>query len=220
MPTGGREVARPWVDHLTAGEAILLSAASSGTVLPVTKSVAIRNPLALGCQPVVSGRADREADDTSSEDLDDDRSSATTACSIAATLAVIGDRWTLLILRDVFRGVRRFGLLRDDLGIAKNLLADRLTKLVDHGVLEKVAYHDRPLRHEYRLTPKGADLSTALIALMGWGDRWYASDGPPTVLVHHECGTPLEQSVRCPRCDAPVTPGGIRSRPGPGRSAT
>ncbi len=140
------------------------------------------------------------------------------ACSIAATLAVIGDRWTLLILRDVFRGVRRFGQLQEDLGIAKNLLADRLAKLVERGVLEREPYQERPVRYEYRLTAKGADLSTALIALMGWGDRWYATDGAPTVLIHQSCGTPIEQSVRCPSCDEPVNPGAIKSRPGPGRS--
>jgi DNA-binding HxlR family transcriptional regulator len=134
------------------------------------------------------------------------------------TLDVIGDRWTLLILRDVFRGVRRFGQLQADLGIARNLLADRLARLVDHGVLEKVPYQARPPRHDYRLTVKGADLSTALIALMGWGDRWYATHGAPTILVHEDCGTPLEQTVRCPRCTEPVNPGKIRSRPGPGRS--
>jgi DNA-binding HxlR family transcriptional regulator len=138
-------------------------------------------------------------------------------CSIAATLEVIGDRWTLLILRDVFRGVRRFAQLQADLGIAKNLLADRLSKLVDTGVLERIPYQTRPLRCEYRLTAKGADLSTALIALMGWGDRWYADGGVPTILVHEDCGTPLEQIVRCPRCVEPVNPGKIKSRPGPGR---
>ncbi len=139
-------------------------------------------------------------------------------CSIAATLAIIGDRWTLLILRDIFRGVRRFGQLETDLGIAKNLLADRLAKLVDHQVVEKVPYQTRPVRNEYRLTTKGADLSTALIALMGWGDRWYAADGAPTVLVHEDCGTPIEQAVRCPQCAEAVNPGRIKSRPGPGRS--
>lgn len=141
-------------------------------------------------------------------------------CSIAATLGIIGDRWTLLILRDIFRGVRRFSQLQNDLGIAKNLLADRLAKLVDHDVVEKVPYQTRPLRNEYRLTAKGADLSTALIALMGWGDRWYAQEGAPTVLVHEDCGTPLEQTVRCPECVEPVHPGKIKSRPGPGRSST
>jgi len=139
-------------------------------------------------------------------------------CSIAATLAIIGDRWTLLILRDIFRGVRRFSQLESDLGIAKNLLADRLAKLVDHDVVEKVPYQTRPVRNEYRLTAKGADLSTALIALMGWGDRWYATEGAPTVLVHEDCGTPIEQTVRCPQCAESINPGRIKSRPGPGRS--
>ena len=137
-------------------------------------------------------------------------------CSIAATLAVIGDRWTLLILRDVFRGVRRFSQLRDDLGIAKNILSDRLQKLVDAGVLETVPYQERPVRHEYRLTQKGVDLSPSLVALMHWGDRWYADDSPPTVLVHQRCGTALEQVTRCPDCDEDLTPRQIASRPGTG----
>lgn len=135
-------------------------------------------------------------------------------CSIAATLNVISDRWTMLILRDVFRGVHRFSELQCDLGIAKNLLSDRLSKLVGNGVLEKVPYQERPVRYEYRLTPKGADLSASLIALMGWGDRWYADGGPPTVLVHEACGTPLLQSVSCPDCQTEVSPGQIRSRSG------
>lgn len=145
-----------------------------------------------------------------------EESTATEACSIAATLGVIGDRWTILILRDVFRGVRRFAQLQADLGIARNILSDRLQRLVDHDVLEQVPYQDRPLRHEYRLTAKGADLSPSLVALMHWGDRWYAGDGPPTVLVHDRCGTPLEQVTRCPACDLDVSPAQIASRPGPG----
>ncbi|MFN3217479.1 MAG: winged helix-turn-helix transcriptional regulator [Acidimicrobiales bacterium] len=145
-----------------------------------------------------------------------EESTAAEACSIAATLGVIGDRWTILILRDVFRGVRRFAQLQADLGIARNILSDRLQRLVDHGVLEQVPYQDRPLRHEYRLTAKGADLSPSLVALMHWGDRWYAQDRPPTVLVHDRCGTPLEQVTRCPDCDQDVTPAQIASRPGPG----
>lgn len=135
-------------------------------------------------------------------------------CSIATTLQVIGDRWTMLILRDVFRGVRRFGRLQSDLGIAKNILSDRLQRLVDHGVLEQVPYQQRPLRHEYRLTQKGADLSPALVAIMHWGDRWYAEQ-PPTVLVHADCGTPLENVTRCPRCSEEIAPSHISSRPGP-----
>lgn len=137
-------------------------------------------------------------------------------CSIAATLDVVGDRWTLLILRDLFRGVHRFSELQGDLGIARNLLADRLARLVDHGLVERVPYQERPVRHEYRLTRKGADLSPALISLMAWGDRWYADAGPPVELVHDRCGTPIEREPRCPACDEAVAPHHIRSRPGPG----
>ena len=140
------------------------------------------------------------------------------ACPIAATLEAVGDRWTLLILRDLFRGVRRFEALHRDLGIARNLLTDRLNRLVDLGIAQRVPYQDRPIRHEYRLTAKGADLSPALVALMRWGDRWYADHGPPTLLVHDACGTPLEQAVACPTCHTDVTPHHIRSRPGPGRT--
>ena len=141
------------------------------------------------------------------------------ACSIAAAVDVIGDRWTVLILRDVFRGVNRFTDLQQDLGIARNVLSDRLGKLVDHGVLRLVEYQRRPVRHEYRLTRKGADLSATLVALMRWGDRWYAPDGPPTELYHDACGATLVSAPRCPRCDDLVRPAGIRSRPGPGRRA-
>jgi DNA-binding HxlR family transcriptional regulator len=133
-------------------------------------------------------------------------------CSIAATLAFVGDRWSLLILRDVFRGVHRFGDLCGDLHIARNILADRLDKLVEAGILERVPYQERPLRHEYRLTAKGRDLSPALIALMRWGDRWANEGQPPTVLVHDACGTALEQLLRCPSCEVEVTPTHIRSR--------
>lgn len=141
----------------------------------------------------------------------------TTDCSIAATLEVIGDRWTMLILRDAFRGVRRFSELQEDLGIARNLLSDRLGRLVDHGILVKVPYQERPLRHEYRLTDAGRDLSPALIALMRWGDHWKAGDRPPTLLCHESCGTPLELEPYCSACDERVRPHHITSRPGPGR---
>jgi DNA-binding HxlR family transcriptional regulator len=139
-----------------------------------------------------------------------------TDCSIQRTLDLVGDRWTLLILRDIFRGVRRFSRIQADLGIARNLLTDRLTALVGADVLERVPYQQRPLRHEYRLTVKGRDLSGALMALMQWGDRW-TTDLPPTVLVHDRCGTPLEQFPVCPSCDESVAPRHIRGRPGPGR---
>jgi DNA-binding HxlR family transcriptional regulator len=133
-------------------------------------------------------------------------------CSIAASLSFVGDRWTLLILRDAFRGVRRFGDFCADLGIARNILTDRLEKLVEAGILVRVPYQERPLRHEYRLTEKGRDLSPALVALMRWGDRWALGGEPPTLLVHDACGTELEQLLRCPACDVEVTPTHIRSR--------
>ncbi len=134
-------------------------------------------------------------------------------CSIAATLAVIGDRWTMLILRDAFRGVKRFDEFQNDLGIARNLLADRLARLVEHGVFEKVPYQERPVRYDYRLTDKGRELSPPLVALMRWGDRWAAGEsGPPVVLIHNECGNAVEQEFICWTCDTTVTPQQLRSR--------
>lgn len=141
-----------------------------------------------------------------------DTTSNEAGCSIAATLDIIGDRWTLLVLRDVFRGVRRFSDLVEDLGIAKNLLSDRLKRLTEHGVIERVPYQNRPVRYEYRLTRKGAELSPALIALMHWGDRWCLGGQPPVTLIHDRCGTALEHHVVCPHCDASVAPGQVRSR--------
>src|SRR5437764_9201647 len=124
------------------------------------------------------------------------------ACSIARTLEVIGDRWSILILRDAFRGVRRFDDLQRDLGIARNILTDRLQKLVDHGVLARRQYQDRPARYEYRLTPMGYDLSPALVALMRWGDRYLSEQpGPPLLLTHEACGTAVDQAFICWECD-------------------
>ncbi len=136
--------------------------------------------------------------------------------SIQRTLDVIGDRWTLLILRDVFRGVRRFSQIQSGLGIAKNLLTDRLGALVEAGIVEKVPYQDRPVRHEYRLTDKGRALSPALVALMRWGDEWCGDRDVPTELVHDACGTRLELQPWCVECNEPVVPTAISSRPGPG----
>ncbi len=133
--------------------------------------------------------------------------------SITRTLDIIGDRWSLQVLRGVFRGVRRFSALHDDLGIAKNLLTDRLNKLVDHGLLTKLPYQDRPPRYEYRLTDKGRALSPALVALMQWGDTWCSVEDP-TVLVHDHRGTPLEQHLICPSCETDVSAIHIRSRTG------
>ena len=143
-------------------------------------------------------------------------SNSASRCSIQQTLDVIGDRWMLLIIRNLFRGARRFSELEEDLGIAKNLLTVRLNKLVSADIVERVPYQDRPVRHEYLLTQKGRDLSPSLVALMKWGDRWCNDGSAPTVLVHSDCGTPLMQVTHCPTCDDALDPGEIRSRPGPG----
>lgn len=133
------------------------------------------------------------------------------SCSIARTLEVIGDRWTMLILRDAFRGVRRFDDFQRDLGVARNLLTDRLSKLVGHGILTKQLYREHPPRYEYRLTPRGVDLSPALVALMRWGDKWLAEGQPPVSLIHDRCGNPLDQAFVCWTCDQTITPLQIRS---------
>jgi len=144
------------------------------------------------------------------------RSTPSPTCSIQRTLDIVGDRWTLLIVRDLFRGVRRFSRIQEDLGIAKNLLADRLGSLVDAELVERVPYQSRPIRHEYRLTAKGRALSPALVALMRWGDEWCSDGWAPTELVHDECATRLELQPWCTTCNGPVSPTHIASRPGAG----
>lgn len=139
---------------------------------------------------------------------------AVDACSIADALGIVGDRWTILILRDAFRGLRRFDEFRRDLEIPRAVLAERLRRLVEHGVMTKRVYQERPVRHEYRLTRMGLELSPILVALMQWGDRWLSEDGPPTLLVHTECGTEVEVGLRCACCDRDVAPTEIASRPG------
>ncbi len=133
--------------------------------------------------------------------------------SIARTLAIVGDRWSFLILRSVFRGIHRFDDFQDDLGIGRGVLADRLRKLVEAGVLTKVQYSERPARFEYRLTPMGTELSPALVALLFWGDKYLADpDGPPTVLVHKPCGTEFRQGFWCAACAKAFGPAEIGSR--------
>src|SRR4026207_150195 len=102
-------------------------------------------------------------------------------CSIARTLEIVGERWTLLIIRDVSPGLRRFDQLQESLGVARNVLTDRLNRLVEEGILERVEYSERPPRYEYRLTAKGLELNIALTAFRQWGDK-YLSDKPPRLL--------------------------------------
>ena len=108
-------------------------------------------------------------------------------CSIARALELVGERWTLLIVRDAFLGLRRFDEFQDSLGVARNVLAERLNRLVGEGILERNAYSERPPRFEYRLTEKGRDLAIPLLALMQWGDR-HLSDKPPRIARRRRSG--------------------------------
>jgi DNA-binding HxlR family transcriptional regulator len=122
-------------------------------------------------------------------------------CSIARTLELLGERWTLLVIRDVFQGRRRFDEIQASLGVARNVLSARLARLVEEGILEKRPYGSHPRRHEYFLTEKGLDLWPALIALLDWGDRHLASsDGPPVVITHKRCGGRVDGRGYCERC--------------------
>jgi DNA-binding HxlR family transcriptional regulator len=126
-------------------------------------------------------------------------------CSLARTLAVIGDRWTLMILRDAFLRVRRFEDFEQSLKIARRVLSERLALLVAHGILAKVAYQERPLRREYRLTEKGLELYPALVSLVHWGDKHYpAKGGPPVLHRHLACGHTFRSVMTCSECAAPV----------------
>ena len=139
------------------------------------------------------------------------------ACSIAGALELIGERWTLLIVRDLFLGVRRFDDLQRDLGIARNVLRDRLNFLVDEGIVRRRRYQERPDRFEYVLTQKGVDLWPVLHAVMGWGDRYAAPDGGPGLVVEHRgCGGVVDDRRACEACGTAVGPHDIRARPGPG----
>jgi DNA-binding HxlR family transcriptional regulator len=138
-------------------------------------------------------------------------------CSIARSLEVIGERWTLLIVRDAVVGAERFEEFQTSLGIATNVLANRLRLLCDEGVLERTPDPDRPGRPKYTLTPKGRELAPALIALMKWGDRHYPSPGgPPRLTLHVGCGGDVGADLHCTRCGQPVGRGEIELPPGPG----
>jgi DNA-binding HxlR family transcriptional regulator len=138
------------------------------------------------------------------------------SCSVAQCLEVTGEWWTMLILRDAFLGVTRFEDFQGRLGIARNVLTQRLGHLVDHGILDKVPYQDHPARNDYRLTAKGRDLWAVVTALREWGDRWAAPDGPPVEVVHNACGHVTTVVPTCSVCGAPLDARAVTARPGPG----
>lgn len=137
-------------------------------------------------------------------------------CSIAGTLELVGERWTLLILRDAFLGTRRFDDFQRNLGVARNILQARLKRLVDEGILRRERYQERPERFEYRLTRKGVDLWPVIVALMKWGDKYEAPNGPPVVLRHKGCGGELDDHRICTVCAHPVEAHEAEPELGPG----
>lgn len=141
------------------------------------------------------------------------------ACSIARTLDVVGEPWSPLVLRDVWVGIARFDQIQADLGISRKVLAERLNHLVDHGVLERRPYDDRP-RYEYVLTEKGRELVDVLMVMAGWGDRWLAGEaGPPVVYRHHACDQVSDAGLRCSVCGQPMHAGDVDVLAGPGAAA-
>lgn len=137
-------------------------------------------------------------------------------CSVARALSVVGERWTLLILRDAFFGTRRFDQFQRNLGITRHRLSERLGKLVEQGVLTRVPYSERPKRHEYRLTRKGLALYPVLMTLARWGDEWMdRGEGPPLEYVHEACGAVTRPVLTCSECSEPLRPQEVTPRVGP-----
>ena len=141
-------------------------------------------------------------------------------CSVARTLSVIGDRWTLLILRDAFLRVRRFEDFQKKLGISRHRLSERLKKLVAQGVLDRVEYQSNPPRHEYRLTEKGRDLYPVIMMMVRWGDKWMDDgNGAPMVYKHHGCGEYFTPEISCSACHEPLNARDVTPEFGPGTLA-
>ena len=140
-------------------------------------------------------------------------------CSIARALAILGERWTLLVMREVLLGRRRFAELKRNVGVAPNILSDRLQTLVDHGLLKRRRYSDHPEAFEYVPTPKGVAVNPVLVSLMQWGDEYASPKGPPRVIVHTSCGHDAHPGLRCSHCGEPIDASDLKVRPGPGANA-
>ncbi len=138
-------------------------------------------------------------------------------CSIARTVDLLGDWWTPLVLREASFGVTRFDDFQRSLHIGRNILTQRLNRLVAEGLLERVPYQQRPPRHEYVLTEKGRDVFPVLAAIARWGDRWLAGEaGPPVVFHHHPCGHATHAEVVCAVCGEPLRLEDVHAELGPG----
>jgi DNA-binding HxlR family transcriptional regulator len=137
-------------------------------------------------------------------------------CSVAQCLEVVGEWWSMLIIRDSFLGVTRFDQFQERLGIARNILNQRLNRLVEAGVLDRVAYSDHPPRYDYKLTAKGRDLWPIVTAMRQWGDKYAAPDGPPLRVVHNKCDKVTHLVITCSACGEPLTARNVRAIRGPG----
>lgn len=137
--------------------------------------------------------------------------------SVERMLAQTGDAWTFLLLREAFFGVRRFDQFQANLGAAPNIVSGRLKKLVEHGLLSRSPYQQRPVRFEYHLTEKGLDLYPVIVMMMRWGDRWLGNRrGPPLLLKHEPCGAIADAVTVCRHCSKPIVARDVRWLPGPG----
>ena len=138
-------------------------------------------------------------------------------CSVARALSVVGDRWTLLILRDCFHHTYRFEDFQNQLGITRHVLAERLRKLVKHGLLVRVKYQDRPTRYEYRLTERGADIFPVIMSLSAWGDHWMCdSQGKPIEYVHVDSEEAVAPKLICENNGEALVSAKVVARPGVG----
>ena len=140
-------------------------------------------------------------------------------CSLARTLQVVGEWWSMLILRDVCFGRNRYEQIHDHLGLARNILTARLGSLVEHGMVERRLYQHHPQRYEYLPTEKALDFVPALLAIVAWGDRWTAREGPPVLFTHLGCGHDTIATVVCSACSTVLSRADVQFRPGPGLPA-
>jgi DNA-binding HxlR family transcriptional regulator len=144
---------------------------------------------------------------------------STANCTVGRTMAILGERWTFVVLREVFNGVRRFEDIRRHSGIPRQVLSNRLALLVEQDVLRREPYRDpgERARHEYRLTEKGFDLYPVLVAIADWGDRYLVDpEGPPVEFTHRDCGAPVHSRLECAEGHQVERPREVVTRPGPG----
>jgi DNA-binding HxlR family transcriptional regulator len=141
-------------------------------------------------------------------------------CSVSRSLSVVGDKWTLLIIRSAFLGARKFSEFQSEIGMTRHRLSDRLGKLVEDEVFVKIEYQNNPVRYEYRLTQKGKELYPIVMSLVKWGDKWMAGEeGKPMEYIHTTCGNNVMPVLTCPACSDEVDPHDMTVLPGPALKA-